>query len=244
MFYPIILVLMVAAYGIYSLPEVKGLIGEVVVKLALLFLPDNQYIIMNDIYIPAYDGLYTQIDHLIVAACGVIVIETKNYSGKLTGNSRKKYWMAYKDGEYYKAYNPIRQNSYHIKMLKDNCPGIKGEKIYSIICLSFGVKANIETRTPIIGPLGLRKTITAFNRNSSKHPSKINLIAKMISEITIDKKTASVRHRRMLALRKERFRKGICPRCNAKLLRKRGVKGEYLICSNYPVCKFRASNAV
>ncbi|MCD6323197.1 MAG: NERD domain-containing protein, partial [Clostridiales bacterium] len=134
MFYPIILVLLVAAYGIYSLPEVKGLVGEIAVKCALSFLSKDQYIIMHDIYIPAYDGLYTQIDHLIVASCGIIVIETKNYSGKLSGNSRKKYWMAYRDGEYHKVYNPVRQNSYHIKMLKENCPKIEEEKIYSIIC--------------------------------------------------------------------------------------------------------------
>ncbi len=244
MFYPIILVIMVAAYGIYSLPEVKGLVGEIAVKFALLFLPDDEYIIMHDIYIPAYDGLYTQIDHLIVASCGIIVIETKNYSGKLSGSSRKKYWMAYRDGEYHKVYNPIRQNSYHIKMLKENCPKIEDEKIFSIICLSFGAKVKIDTKTPIVGPLGLKKIITALNSRSHKHFAKINVIANMINEITIDKKIASGRHRKMLALRKERFRKGICPRCNAKLLKKRGVKGEYLICSNYPLCKFRASNSV
>lgn len=244
MLYPIILVLMVAAYGIYSLPEVKGMVGETIVKIGLFFLPKEQYIVMHDIYIPAYDGLYTQIDHLIVAACGIIVIETKNYSGKLTGNSRKKYWMAYRDGDYYKVYNPIRQNSYHIRMLKDNCPGVKDEKIYSIICMAFGVNAKIETRIPIVNPLSLRKTIISINKNSKKRLTKIKIITNMINEIIIDKKVAVVKHRKMLELRRERLRKGICPRCHAKLLKKRGVKGEYLICSNYPICKFRVSNSI
>ncbi len=242
MLYPIILALIVSLYGIYSIPEVKGWAGECVVKLVLLMLPADEYIVMNDIYIPAYDGMYTQIDHLVIFLGGIIVIETKNYSGKLSGNSRKKYWISNRDGEKGKVYNPIRQNSYHIKMLRENCPGLEDEKIYSIICLSFGARAEVETRIPITGPFGINKVIRKINEKQTIKTNDIHTTAEKISRIIIKGRGIQKEHRRKLMVRKKRFQKGLCPRCSAKLLRRRGVRGEYLICSNYPICKFRASN--
>lgn len=244
MFYPILLAVIVSLFGIYSLPEVKGWVGETVVKIVLSTLPAEEYIILNDIYIPAYDGIFTQIDHLVIATCGIIVIETKNYSGKLSGSSRKKYWIALRDGEIGKVYNPIRQNSYHIKMLRENCMGLADEKFYSIVCLSFGAKIEVETKIPITGPLGLKKIITSINRSPKTNAKKLLVVEQLIKEIEIERAYAAKEHKRRLADRRGRFKKGYCPRCNAKLYKRMGVKGEYLICSNYPVCKFRASNSV
>ena len=244
MFYPIILALLVSIYGIYTMPEVKGWVGEMVVRTSLSVLRD-EFMIMNNIYIPAYDGMHTQIDHIVIAACGIIVIETKNYNGKLSGSSRKKYWTAKRGVESAKVYNPIRQNSYHIKMLKDNCPQLDGVKIFSVICLVSGTKADVRTKIPITGPVGLIKVIKELSRNQKMYNKlQIKEMGKAIRRIAIDGDLAAKEHKKMLAARKERFKSGYCPRCNAKLLRKRGVRGEYLICSNYPVCKFRASNGI
>lgn len=244
MIYPVILALMVSLYAVYSIPEVKGWIGELAVKLFLSALPETEYIVMNDIYIPAYDGMFTQIDHLIIAKCGIIVIETKNYSGKLTGSSRKKYWTSNNGGDINKVYNPIRQNSYHIRMLRENCPKVKDEKFYSVICMALGVKADINTHIPIVGPLKLKKTIMQINCNKVNSEIKCRIIESVIKEIAIDRNIAIKKHKKMLSIRRGKVKKGLCPRCNARLLPRRGVRGEYLICSNYPVCKFRISNSI
>jgi len=244
MLYPIILALLVSLYGIYTIPEIKGWVGERVVRLFLSVLRD-EFIIINNIYIPAYDGMYTQIDHIVIAACGIIVIETKNYSGKLSGSSRKKYWTAKRGGESAKVYNPIRQNSYHVKMLKDNCPQLDGVEIFSVICLASGAKVDIRTKIPITGPVGLVKVIKELSKTRKKYNKlQIREIEGTVRGIAIVGDSAAKEHKKMLTARKERFRRGYCPRCNAKLLRKRGVRGEYLICSNYPICKFRASNGI
>lgn len=244
MIYPVILALIVSLYAIYSFPEVKGWVGEIAVKTCLLLLPKSEFIVMNDIYIPAYDGMFTQIDHIIVASCGIIVIETKNYSGKLSGSSRKKYWASNNRGDVIKVYNPIRQNAYHIRMLRENCLGIKKEKIYSVICMAFGVKADINTNIPIVSPLKLKKIIVKLNRSKVYGESERRIIASMVKEIVIDRSEAAKKHKAMLYKRHGKIKKGICPRCEARLNLKRGVRGEYLICSNYPICKFRISNRV
>ncbi len=241
MLYPLILAILVSIYAVYTMPEVKGWLGELIVRVVLSLIPDN-HITMNNIYIPAYDGMYTQIDHIVISSCGIIVIETKNYSGKISGSSRKKYWTAIRAGESGKVYNPIRQNAYHIKMLKDNCPELGSINIYSVICLLSGAKADVKTNIPITNPIGLIRIIKKLNISNKYNLEQINNLAGMIREITVDSSTAAQKHKKMIAARKERFRKGFCPRCNAKLVKRRSVRGEYLICSNYPVCKFRASN--
>jgi hypothetical protein len=241
MFYPFVLAAIVSIYGIYNIPGVRGWCGEMLVRFILSTLP-GEFIVMNDLYMPAYDGMYTQIDHLVISGGGIIVIETKNYRGKLKGGSRKKYWTAERDGRAAKVYNPIRQNSYHIKMLRENCPNLDGIKIHSLICLVSGSRADINTGVQLAGPLGLRKHIYKLIGRSSKYNSME--IKEIIAEVIIEKNKAAADHRKMLSARAGRLRRGFCPRCNAKLLRKRGIRGEYFICSNYPACRFRVSNRI
>jgi hypothetical protein len=99
----------------------------------------------------------------------------------------------------------------------------------------------VETKVPIAGPFGVRKKIMQI---VSIEKTKINPveIRKLIDSVTLPAKQASSKHKKMLATRTVRLKKGLCPRCSAKLLRKKGMRGEYYICSNYPACKFRISN--
>ena len=69
---------------IWLMPS-KGAIGEKrVAKLLAKKLPDD-YILVNDITIPCELGT-TQIDHIVFSIYGVFVIETKNYTGWITGS--------------------------------------------------------------------------------------------------------------------------------------------------------------
>ena len=72
--------------------------------------------VINDIRINYYK-LHSQIDHVFICKRGLFVIETKNYSGRIYGNERQKYWtqvLAYGD-EKNKLYNPLMQNTGHLK---------------------------------------------------------------------------------------------------------------------------------
>jgi restriction system protein len=70
----------------------KGLWGEFLVNFLLKkFLPKNQYTLIKNVTLPTEDGT-TQIDHIVVSAFGVFVIETKNMKGWIFGNAKQKQW--------------------------------------------------------------------------------------------------------------------------------------------------------
>jgi len=57
----------------------KGIRGETAVAELLRSLPDD-YFLLNDVVLPGHPG---SIDHVVVGPCGVLVIETKNFSGSV-----------------------------------------------------------------------------------------------------------------------------------------------------------------
>ena len=58
----------------------------------------------------------------------IFVIEAKDYSGSIYGNSSSKNWKYYLGKSKHEFYNPIFQNNNHIK--KFNVKHRKGEGIY------------------------------------------------------------------------------------------------------------------
>jgi Nuclease-related domain len=65
----------------------KGIRGETAVAELLRSLPDD-YFLLNDVVLPGHPG---NIDHVVVGPCGVLVIETKNFSGSV--ESRGNAWF-------------------------------------------------------------------------------------------------------------------------------------------------------
>ena len=63
-------------------PKIKGFIGEYMVSTKLSFL-SGEYHVFDDVYLEN-NGFSTQIDHVIISPYGIFVIETKNYTCKLT----------------------------------------------------------------------------------------------------------------------------------------------------------------
>ncbi len=92
----------------------QGLWAEKKVDSLLQLLPNNEYIILNDLMLPTRYGS-TQIDHVVLSTSGVYVIETKDYSGKITGNEKSKQWEQNIQGYRYKTGNALRQNRAHIE---------------------------------------------------------------------------------------------------------------------------------
>ena len=99
----------------------KGILGETVINVATwLTLDKAVYHRLNNITLPLANGGSTQIDHVIVSAYGIFVIETKNYKGWIYGKEAQKQWtQAFPNGRKYKFQNPLRQNYLHIKTLAD-----------------------------------------------------------------------------------------------------------------------------
>jgi hypothetical protein len=76
--------------------------------------------ILLNLYIPKVDGTFSEIDLLIINKTGIYIFESKNISGWVFGSEKDEYWtIMFKKDKKFKMYNPVLQNSYHIKYLKE-----------------------------------------------------------------------------------------------------------------------------
>ena len=99
--------------------ERKGQAGERTVRQLLARLEPARYTVFHSLYLPARtQGHTTELDHVVVSAHGIFVIETKNYSGLIVGSRGDRYWtVTYPGGARRQIDSPIRQNRGHVSAL-------------------------------------------------------------------------------------------------------------------------------
>lgn len=73
----------------------------------------NRAYSLNGIYLPLYKGR-CEIDHLVIGAFGVAVIETKTIGGALEGKPSDRYLTHRMGSRIHRLYNPLLQNKTHI----------------------------------------------------------------------------------------------------------------------------------
>ena len=91
--------------------------------------------ILRNVYVPKDNGETSEIDLLYITKKGILVFESKNYSGWIFGDEKSQKWtMMLPNKEKHSFYNPIKQNQTHIKWLRSYI----GEEIplFSIIVFS------------------------------------------------------------------------------------------------------------
>lgn len=120
----------------------KGLYGEYLLSIYLNKLEGKKRILYN-VYLEKEGGGTTEVDMILLHESGIYVIESKNYSGIITGKEEDRYWkQTLKNGETYSFYNPIRQNETHIRNLSRILGMTQEEKYYSIVV--FGDQAVLK----------------------------------------------------------------------------------------------------
>jgi len=90
---------------------------------------------LRNLYLPKDDGGTSEIDIVYITQKGIFVFESKNYSGWIFGDEKSQYWTTtLPNGTKNRFYNPIKQNSSHIKWLQKYV----GEEVplFSIIVFS------------------------------------------------------------------------------------------------------------
>lgn len=100
------------------LAQWKGAIGEKVVAHKLSHLDKNKYKILHNVFLPSTHSGYSQIDHVIVSCFGIFCIETKAYTGIISGNANEKEWLQTIYQKKNTIYNPLWQNYSHVKTLE------------------------------------------------------------------------------------------------------------------------------
>ena len=117
--------------------EWKGRHGEKLterkLKMGVLFGRKGQ--VLRNVYLPKDDGGTSEIDVLFITKKGIVVIESKNYSGWIFGDENDQKWTtSLLGGKKHQFYNPIKQNKTHLKWLQ-NYVG-EGVPLFSTIVFS------------------------------------------------------------------------------------------------------------
>ncbi len=138
---PIVWVLfaLVVALNVFGLwwnsPKQKGARGERLVARRLRRGLPDEYLMLNDVYLPLSDGTTAQIDHIVVSQYGIFVVETKTYSGWIFGREGDREWTQSIYRKKSRFQNPIRQNYKHICALTDNL-GIDKSYFHGVVAFT------------------------------------------------------------------------------------------------------------
>lgn len=219
-------------------PKLRGYMGEFWVKLELNKLPEDEYIVLNDIMVSDENGTH-QIDHLIISMYGIFVIEMKNYYGLITGTEYNSSWVQHLGRKKYFFKNPIHQNYGHIKSLEQILQ-LNEDSFISIVCFSNQAKVKVNSKSEVVQLDYLLKTIKTYN--TFRLNTDINFIANKILSLNITEK--SERRKHVLNIKEKikdddyKINNMICPKCGGDLITRNGQYGIFLGCSNYPQCRY------
>ncbi|MGM0843565.1 MAG: NERD domain-containing protein [Bacillota bacterium] len=243
----ILFILLMIGAAVLGLPQVKGRIGEGWVKLYLSKLNREHYFIFHDILLPGHSGKTTQVDHIVVSPYGIFVIETKNYNGWIFGSEKSKNWtqQIYKNKVQFQ--NPIHQNYGHIEAIKN----ILGEqvKLPYVSIIAFNTKADLKKVT-ITSPDIHVTYDTKIKRIIESHQDKKNstpyakAVYDRLKSAAIEDKEAAKSHVTQIKQNQKQVKlkvhKNVCPKCDGKLVERRGKYGRFQGCSSYPRCRYTA----
>lgn len=133
----------------------EGRLGEYTIYLNLRNIIGYRKFIFN-LYIPNENGSTAEIDVLMIHRTGIYVFESKNYSGWIFGSVTQKTWTqclySRGGGQKYHFYNPVRQNAYHVRCLRNLLKQYHGCKTPVFSYIVFGDKCEFKNDDPYRKP--------------------------------------------------------------------------------------------
>lgn len=211
--------------------ERKGEFGEEMV-IETLERIRTYHVLLNDVYLRDSMGSH-QIDHIYICSRGVFVLETKNISGSIYGYASSEKWRVYLGKGEYEIRNPVKQNQGHV-----NAINRATHNSIPLIPLVVFVEDNPPRKAKgTVGISGLRSRIFSYPETLDKE--RILRYAETIKRC-IDTTLTKEEHIHNIEERERKIESGICPQCGGNLVVRHGRYGDFLGCSNYPRCKFKA----
>lgn len=125
-FIPVILIS--SGLSIYFKAKIKGWFGEWRVRRVI---KRNGFEAVHDAYLQDAKDRLTQLDHAVLIAGHLVIIETKNYAGAIFGQAGEGRWTQKLGRSTFKFQNPIMQNKLHTRIAQDLFPDAS---IHSLIC--------------------------------------------------------------------------------------------------------------
>lgn len=218
----------------FKSPKGKGKTGEFAVKHIIGQNIENVQYVFND-YMILNNGKSSQIDHILVCAKGVFVIETKNYSGLIYGNESQREWtQVLQYGKVKnKLYNPVKQNATHAYYIRNILPN--GIPIIPVVVFVQNNVEYVET-DKVIGINYLPDFISI--QPSILSAEQINRCYNILLNANSRDMISNEEHVKNIQDTQWNIANNICPRCGKPLVLRNGKYGQFYGCSEYPKCKF------
>lgn len=232
----IFIVVFAALFIVFSLPVVKGKIGERRVSKVLNKLAKKYGgTVINDIMIPGENNKTSQIDHIYASRYGVFVVETKNYAGRIYGTNDQREWtqvLAFGNTKN-KLYNPVKQNQTHIIRLKQLL-----DRNVDLISVVVFLRADLTNVTSdyVYTISGLRRLLGG--RSFVLSGLDVEYVTNRIMDYKLNPVKDNKKHVQEIRQMKRDIDNNICPRCGGKLVLRNSGNGSFYGCENYPKCKF------
>ena len=224
--------------GFFS--KLKGNRGEKWVAYRLKRLKAPDYLVINDLLLHS-GANSTQIDHVVVSAFGLFVIETKYYKGWIYGGPESEYWTQNIYGHKYQLRNPVIQNQGHIRVIKRLLNLREGIPVYSIVAFSWQGTLHVNRTLPVMYWRQVVPYIRQFDERKLSE-SEVSDIYKALQ--SAGQADAEARRQHVQNVRQNQRRRdaavanGRCPRCGGKLILRHGAYGRFYGCTNYPRCRY------
>ena len=214
-----------------------GWLGEKMVQFNFwLKLDEKVYQRCHNVIIPSDNGT-TQIDHILVSAFGIFVVETKNFSGWIFGNEKDAHWtQSFPGGNKFRFKNPLHQNYRHTKCLAQFL-GLDHQVFHSVVF--FIGECKIKTTLP---PNVMTEGVSSHIKSFTQVLLSPADVQRVVERLRSAKETQNYfSHLRSLTERLDSTT--VCPKCGSTLIERTARKGansgnQFLGCSNYPTCRF------
>ena len=202
-----------------------------------LSLDKSVYRKFHNLIIPGKSGT-TQIDHLLVSAFGLFIVETKNMTGWIFGSESQPKWTQSIYGRNYSFQNPLRQTFRQKKLLSEYL-NLTEATIHTVI--HFVGDCEFRTTMPAnVVQSGLSTYIGRF-ADCVLSAGDIDQILCRLEELASGTTLTKEDHVRSL---RERYSSSTtCPKCGSALIERTARHGsdvgsKFLGCSKYPECKY------
>jgi hypothetical protein len=223
----------------------NGQLGEKLVRKELSRLNRDDYLSLHDQLLPRNDGKTAQIDHVVSSIYGVFVIETKDYQGTIYGSERQGKWTQVLGPRKFEMFNPIHQNFGHVKALQELLQEFGEIKMFNLVVFTQRAKLKVEMSenadSEVVNLSQLLSTIAAYKQPVLTREQALQ-IADRIENAHLDGRKARKKHVADIqadhAVRAEKIKAGLCPKCGSPLVDRVGKFGSFKGCSGFPACRY------
>ena len=186
-------------------PKLKGYLGEHGVNHNLRKLESEGAVLLHDLLLSTGRDT-TQIDHVFVSRYGIFYVETKNYSGLISGKEWDKEWTQLTKTTLHPVPNPVRQNYKHSLALKKALTEYPQVPIYPIVVFSNKSRLDVTSEgTLVVNRKDLLSGIAALSRKPVLSDTQVQHIQKLLTTANILDRGERRKHKARARISKELF---------------------------------------